>query len=207
MTLSMFDSTDPDALPVGGNAYAGYVDGSWPSFCGVAERFAGTSAFSLPISTGDDPDNAICLDVETGDAKPSDVPGFIAGTAARLDKLGLPHVFPVVYCDRDTAPSVLALKDPDGVLLGSVLGRKVFRLWTAHWTDSAHICSPLACGADFTADGTQWKRAAGASAYDQSLLCGDFFAPVAPARVPAPAPVEVTVKHGGTVAYQGTFAG
>ena len=49
------------------------------------------------------------------------------------------------------------------------------KLWTAHYTGTAHICSP-ACwpGLVTTADGTQWIDHGG---WDESLLSDDFFAP------------------------------
>lgn len=47
------------------------------------------------------------------------------------------------------------------------------KLWTAHYTGTAHICSP-ACwpGLATTADGTQWIDHGG---WDESLLRNDFF--------------------------------
>lgn len=49
------------------------------------------------------------------------------------------------------------------------------KLWTAHYTGVAHICSPECwLGLVTTADGTQWIDHGG---WDESLLSDNFFAP------------------------------
>lgn len=55
------------------------------------------------------------------------------------------------------------------------------KLWTAHYNDVPHICSP-ACwpGLVTTADGTQWTDHGGS--YDESLLAPDFFSPPTSAK-------------------------
>ena len=52
------------------------------------------------------------------------------------------------------------------------------RLWTSHYSGTAHICSP-ACwpGLVTTADGTQWVDHGG---WDESQLADNFFAPPIP---------------------------
>jgi hypothetical protein len=62
------------------------------------------------------------------------------------------------------------------------------KLWTAHYTGTAHICSPSCWpGLVTTADGTQWTDHGGI--WDESLLRDDFFAP------PPPAPPTPTTRE------------
>lgn len=71
--------------------------------------------------------------------------------------------YPVGYCSVTNY----------GVYLRNSGGRPA-KLWTAHYTNAAHICGPNTCGAlPFTADGTQWTDHTGA--WDESLLLDNFF--------------------------------
>lgn len=55
------------------------------------------------------------------------------------------------------------------------------KLWTAHYTGTPHICSPLCWpGLTTTADGTQWTDHGGA--WDESLLDDNFFTFPAPVK-------------------------
>ncbi len=48
------------------------------------------------------------------------------------------------------------------------------KLWTAHYTETPHLCGPMTCkwpGLTIAADGTQWHS----GVYDESLLADDFF--------------------------------
>jgi hypothetical protein len=55
------------------------------------------------------------------------------------------------------------------------------KLWTAHYTNTAHICSPVCWpGLVTTADGTQWSTHG--NRWDESLLNDTFFAPVGPPK-------------------------
>ena len=70
--------------------------------------------------------------------------------------------YPVGYCSvADVMAQVAAHGRPK-------------RLWTAHYTETPHICGPGTCafpGLMFDVDGTQWHS----GAYDESLLNDDFF--------------------------------
>jgi hypothetical protein len=66
------------------------------------------------------------------------------------------------------------------------------KLWTAHYTGTPHICSPVCWpGLVTTADGTQWIDHGGA--WDESLLSDTFFNLVpSPTGGDVPAPTDVT---------------
>lgn len=68
----MADSTSVANLPDALDAYAGYVDGHWPTYQKVASRFP--DAHLVAISTSAIASKwgpADCLDIESGDASPS----------------------------------------------------------------------------------------------------------------------------------------
>lgn len=41
MVRTMYDAIDASKLPTGGDLYAGYVDGNWPSYSAIVKRFPG----------------------------------------------------------------------------------------------------------------------------------------------------------------------
>ena len=73
--LTMFDSITPSVLPTGGSyAYAGYVDGLWPTYAEVKSRFPGHDVLSIAVFASG---NAQCLDIENGDATIAEAPGWV----------------------------------------------------------------------------------------------------------------------------------
>lgn len=154
-TIAMADSTTVALLPSGMPAYAGYVDGLYPTYAGMVARFP--SALHLSITTRHfyDP-NADCLDVETGDAFDSDAPGFVTA------RPGLR----VLYRQQASVRSLMAA-------LGS-MPRSRYKLLTAHYSSfyGEHICGPTTCGIPWQADGTQWVDV---GPYDLSVLSAGFF--------------------------------
>ena len=172
--ITLFDSVDPAQLPSGdGYAYAGYVSGRWPDFAAIKARFPGAHVLSIAIDASHDAD---CLDVETGDATPAQAPAWWFRQKAR----GVER--PCLYASALAMETgvIPALRrggiDPAGA-----------RLWSAHYSGSAHICAPSSCGLmSIAADGTQWTDRALGRDLDQSLLAADFFgAPPVPAPVPS----------------------
>lgn len=161
--IVMFDDVDTRLIPDSAPAAAGYVDGTWPTYRPLRERFPDRPVLAIAVSAGHD---AHCLDVETGDAAVAEVPGWIvrqqegwAGSRWR----------PCVYASKAVVPQVIAVCAAAGI------GREEYRIWAADWTYQPHICSPASCGASFTAEATQWTdRAAGVS-LDQSLCSAEFF--------------------------------
>lgn len=166
----MYDSVSVGDIPADARAVAGYVDGNWPTFKQL-RRF---HANRLSIAVHPDAD-AACLDIENGDATPADAPAWVHRQIARGQNR------PVIYASRDTILSILQVLERGQIHRGDV------RIWSAHYGQGPHICSPHACGAPFTADGTQWTDTALGRNLDESLLADDFF-PAAPKRHRLPKP-------------------
>lgn len=145
----MYDAIDVMDLPADGNIYAGYVNGDYVTVTKLLSRFPG-----IPILTIDVKGNAHaqCLDVETGDATVEDIDPWLEGYALKGPVFDLP----VIYMNLNTAKVSFPETHPSGCLL-----------WTAHYTNVAHICGE-SCGLKYSADMTQWKN--NANTYDQSLV-------------------------------------
>jgi len=160
--IAMFDATDITQIPAGAPAVAGYVDGKWATYPRLAAAFPGALLLSVAVLAADDAD---CLDIETGDAAPADAAGWYGRQKAR----GAAR--PCLYADASAMESgVIPAITAAGISRASV------RLWSAHYTGTAHICGPASCKAmSIPADGTQWTDQALGRPLDQSLLAADFF--------------------------------
>jgi peptidoglycan hydrolase-like protein with peptidoglycan-binding domain len=175
--ITMFDDITVSALPSGQDyAYGGYTGGHWPTFRQLQHAFPGHRLFSIAVSSGDDGDG---LDIEKGDASIADAPGWYERQVAR----GVWR--PGLYT---SASNMAAL---ERTMAAHHVERRAYRLWSAHYTHKAHLCSPRSCGYGLSeADGTQWTDRALGLPLDRSILLPDFFdgrpSPV-PAPVPAPA--------------------
>lgn len=159
--IVMFDNVDVAAIPDKAPAVAGYVDGRWPTFEALKARFPDRPRLSIAVSAADD---AHCLDVETGDAAPADVPGWIRRQQASWAG---EDWRPAVYASKAVVPAVIAACAAAGVR------REEYRVWSADWTYRPHICSPHSCGATFTAEATQWTDCDPGG--DKSLCAAGFF--------------------------------
>jgi hypothetical protein len=168
----MYDSIENGQFPPGAAAYAAYVDGglgNQPNYDWVVRAFPQARHLSIALFADHD---AECLDVESGAASPSDIPGW----RERQVRRGIAR--PVIYANAYTMQtSVLAVLSSAGIARASV------RLWTAHYSGQAHICGPRSCEAlSIPADATQWSNNALGRVLDQSLLLDNFFGtPAAPA--------------------------
>jgi peptidoglycan hydrolase-like protein with peptidoglycan-binding domain len=176
----MYDSIDPAQIPAGATAAAGYVDGEWADFDAIKARFPDANVLSIAVFPADDAD---CLDIETGDATPSDAAAWYERQRGR----GVAR--PCLYADASTMASKIIpiLQAAGGMDRASV------RLWSAHYTYERHICGPSSCGAtSIDMDGTQFTDAAAGAAgdLDESLLLASFF-DGQPAPTPAPVPSPV----------------
>lgn len=163
MTITLYDSVDVSQIPRAATAAAGYVDGDYPTFRALRERFPHARLLSITVTPSTD---AACLDIETGDAGPQDAPGWVR----RQRAMGAPR--PCLYANASTMPAVLAALAADGIPRGIV------RLWSAHYS-VCHICGPSTCAYPGVpeCDGTQWTEHALGRNLDQSVLLDDFFAP------------------------------
>lgn len=160
MTITMFDSVDTGLLPAG-YAYAAYVDGIYANYAAVKGRFLQSDVLSIAVSSAS---NADCLDIETGDASPESAAAWVTRQLAR----GTAR--PCLYADASEMIQVIEAMKAAGI------PRSTLRLWSAHYTNSAHICGPSSCGTlPENADGTQWTDTARGINLDESLLLPDFF--------------------------------
>lgn len=169
MTIAMPDSITPGNMPMGFAAYLGYCDGRWPTAPRLPALFPGAKIVSLTVTGATD--NADGCDQETGDLGPSSAAMWLK------HQLLSGRQRPVLYASRDSVPLTLSILAPLGV------GRSQLRILSAHYTGKPHICSPAACGASFTADGTQWTSqypGLSGSRIDMSCLADDFFGAPAP---------------------------
>ena len=179
----MFDSVNADTLPADASYLAGYTDGRWPDYGEIRARWPRAQVLSVTVFASQDAD---ALDVETGDATPDQAPGWFERQRAR----GIAR--PCIYANASTmAAGVIPAMRAAGI------DRSAVRLWSAHYTDEAHICGPASCReVSIGMDGTQWTDSAAGNGgpVDESLLLASFFAvPAAPAAPPSkPAVAEWT---------------
>jgi hypothetical protein len=122
--FEMYDTTDVNTVPDNPAAVAGYIDGKYQSFDGLAAKFPKAKKLSIAVFPEN---NAGCLDIETGDATPGQAPAWVRRQHARGDGK------PVLYADLSTMPSVLAALAQDHIQ------RSEYKLWVADWTGSPHI--------------------------------------------------------------------
>lgn len=175
--ITMWDDITVSSMPTGGSyAYAGYVDGMWPTYAELEKRFPGHRLLSIAVFAAD---NAECLDIENGDATIAEAPGWYERQAAR----GIYR--PALYT------SASQLKALEQVMTAHHVPRSNYRLWAAHYTNKAHLCAPGSCGYGLSeADACQFTSSALGINLDRSLLLPSFFDPrPVPPKPPAPAPV------------------
>lgn len=124
--LTMFDSTDIDAMPSNGDIYAGYIDGLYQTFHLLAAKFPGK--IYIPITVFGAP-NVKVVDCESGDLTP-------AQAAAWAKKEITANRRPTIYCSSDTHTQVVT------ELLGLGLAFVTdVDWWEAHY-DGVAVLSP-----------------------------------------------------------------
>lgn len=151
-SLVMYDGITHDVplLPADGDIYAGYDDGSYNDVVAIATRFPSKPVVSIDV-TGGNPAQA--LDVENGDATPAAIDPWLANLALTGPVFDLP----IIYMSVDVAKVNFPTAHPNGCLL-----------WTAHYTNTLHICGPTTCGVlPYSADMTQWLSV---NDYDESAV-------------------------------------
>lgn len=156
----MYDSVNLSQIPDNAPAVAGYVNGNWPTYPKLAERWPHTKTLSIAVSARAD---AECLDVEQGDAANDVAPAWVK----RQLKRGVAK--PVVYTSVSNAGALLRTLDRAGIKRDQV------RLWTAHYTFKPHLCSSKCGFGDVQADATQWTDHSLGRNLDESLLSPKFF--------------------------------
>jgi peptidoglycan hydrolase-like protein with peptidoglycan-binding domain len=169
----MFDAVDVSQIPADAVAVAGYTGGRWPTYSQLLAQFPHACVLSIAISAAGD---AECLDIETGDAVPGDAAAWYGRQRAR----GVTR--PCLYASASLMESaVIPAVNAAGI------ERAAVRLWSAHYTGSAHICGPSSCGlTSIGMDGTQFTDQALGRDLDESLLLPGFFS-TSPPPPPVPA--------------------
>ena len=190
--ITMYDAVDISQIPSNPAAVAGYVDGAFQTAHVLAARFPHARLLTIAVSASSD---AMALDIETGDATPSQAAQWYARQKAR----GVQR--PVLYASVE-----LMHEQVVPALRAAGVGRPDVRLWAAHYAGK-HICGPSTCGEiGIDVDGCQFTDVAFGRQLDQSMLLPDFFVtapspvpvpPPAPAPLPAPAPnwLEAIVRE------------
>jgi hypothetical protein len=128
--IEFYDSVDASRLPGDTAFMAGYVDGRWPSLAGMRRRFPHASWLSVAVQSTDD---AMVLDVESGDASPVQAAGWVR----RQHRAAV--LRPCLYLSLARIPEL------ERALAAAKIPRSTVRIWSAHYTGHAHICSS-ACG-------------------------------------------------------------
>lgn len=158
----MYDDIDLSLIPGDAQAVAGYVGGRWPTFSRLKAMFAGAQKrVSIAVSADEDADY---LDVENGDATNADAVLWFKRQRGRGAKR------PGFYTSVSNVSALL------GVLQRAGVSRADCRLWTAHYTGVAHLCSPKCwLGMPVKADGTQYTSHALGRSLDASVTTPAFY--------------------------------
>ncbi len=163
-------------------ALAGYVNGDYETWPELVSIYGKSGKFLLSIDVQNKPAaGAQCLDIETGDASVSDAPSWTKLTAAAGAKAMDYRFYPKLYSSMDKLPTLVGVQYEFGI------ERASYMIWSAHYTQVAHICGPKSCGSEVQADATQWTASYQGVSLDASLCYGYFFTgPVAPKPAPKP---------------------
>lgn len=152
----MFDAVTLSNIPPNPPAVAAYKDGLYANVDEARKRFPHARIVPIAVFASHVGE---ALDIETGDATPTQAPAWVKRQKARGVKR------PIVYANLSTMPAVLKALSAQGIKRSDV------RVWTAHYTGHSHLCGKE-CGAGFTADATQWSTN---SRYDESLCSPRFW--------------------------------
>lgn len=157
----MYDSIDLSQIPPEAKAVAGYIGGHWPTYPDVVKRWPHARHVSIAVASRYDAD---ILDIEPGDAPPELADEWMKRQFANGARR------PGVYCSVSAAQHVVDLLEKAGI------HRSQYRLWTAHYTEKAHICdSSCGFGLKGPADATQWTSKALGRTLDASRCAITFW--------------------------------
>jgi hypothetical protein len=157
----MYDSVSVDQIPTDAEAAAGYVNGAFANYPQIVARTPHAHHLSISVRASGD---AECLDVETGDATPSEAPAWVRRQLAR----GV-HT-PVLYANASTMPAVRAALDAAG------LHRSDYSLWVAHFDGIAQVPAGY--------DAKQYEEHKSSPHADLSICLEEFFGAVHPPYAP-----------------------
>jgi hypothetical protein len=171
LLAKMADSTSAADLPEGCDAYAGYVDGQWPSYESICRRFYPRAhCISITVLGG----NARFADVERGDLTVMDGAAWLVDRIPRFaGGLWSPHFGARRYISPQWRPGLYVPESSLTELLSALsaiapaLHRSAYCIWAARWTNDPPTTLPD------NVDALQWHSESSAN-YDLSL-CGPRF--------------------------------
>jgi len=176
--IVMYDDVTLDLIPPNPQAVAAYPDGRFANLAEARQRFPHAIILPIAVSTATDASalkvKEVGIDDEAGDATNATA---VPWTRRQLDAGRIP-------VDYTSAGNVAALISD---LASAGVAREHFLIWSAHFTNHPHICSPSSCGFP-QADATQWTDKALGRSLDESL-CADHFFPRLTVHPPNP-PVD-----------------
>lgn len=162
-TLLGQDAIDVNLLSPGLAVYAGYCYGLINNIAALRARFAAHAKIVSITPFVESSVPVMCLDIEPGNAGPSDAPGFMRivnhDGAAK----------PIFYMSAGDCQLVI------DALSAAGYARDEYFLWSAHWI-GLHICGPSTCGFP-QADATQY---ASNDSFDSDVWFSYVFAPPNP---------------------------
>ena len=172
-SATMYDSILLSTVPSHPFAAAGYTSGNWPTYLPMRSAWPTAHVVSIAINTSH---HADCLDVEPGDASPSQ-----AGPWARAD-IAAGFKRPCLYSDLSEMPAVKAS------LAAAGLARSQYFLWLAWYRYVPGLIAGY--------DAVQWTDRALGRNLDESTVTLNFLTIaqppyVAPKPRPAPQPPVV----------------
>lgn len=187
--MTLYDSTTASNEPDGpGDFGAGYGDGLYDNWAQVVGRFGARAVLEVCVNPADEVGN--CLDVENGDARPQDAPGWTLRARAR----GVDPAW--TYCNASTWESVIIAYLDAGVAMPL--------WWIADYTNSPHLPQVTVGGVTYRASACQYGGGITAP-YDMSCFAPGVFEPAAtdphppaasaPARPAEPKEKPVLIVH------------
>lgn len=172
--LYMFDDVNVGLIPWDAKIIAYYADGTYANGNAIRARFPHATLVSIAVRASDD---AEALDVEPYDATIADVYNWLKRQLAR----GVWR--PVLYISGGRVDQMMLTMNANG------FKRSEYRIWSAHYTGTPHVCGPHSCGVTREqCDWTQYTNTADSSSLDESLLTDE---PVFTAPKPNPDPDPV----------------
>lgn len=171
-TAVQWDTITLSTIPANPFATAGYTSGFWPTYLPLRRAYPKAHTISIAINASN---HADCLDVEPGDASPSQAAGWVkADIKAGFKK-------PCVYSSYWEFVNQVR---PD--LAAAGISRSSIFEWDADYTYTAHI--------DAGFDATQWTDRALGRNLDESTVTLAFLSIAQPPYRPA-RPLPVCFTH------------
>jgi len=164
----MEDDVDVSQFTPGAAAYAGYENGSYANMTAVRAYAASQNARSLSVTPDGDP-AADVLDMEPGDASPSQFPAFWRAKGGK-------DVY--AYGSASWVQQIIDAASAAGI------HRNQYKVWSAHYVGQ-HICGPTSCGYSWQADGTQFSMTYQGRSLDGTVFSVSFFGTPPPPPPPS----------------------